>query len=37
MTGTLFGEASVREFKDLRQANLARYVWIDSMSNFIPK
>lgn len=36
MTGTLFGEVSVREFEDLRQANLARLVWIDFMSNFEP-
>lgn len=36
MTGTLFGQASVRQFKDLRQANLARLVWIDSMNNFEP-
>ncbi|KEQ76676.1 hypothetical protein M436DRAFT_60499 [Aureobasidium namibiae CBS 147.97] len=34
MTGTLFGETSVQEFKDLRQASLARFVWIDSMNNF---
>lgn len=25
MTGTLFGETSVQEFRDLRQANLARF------------